>query len=89
MILMTVVVGEADGQAANLIDCRDWTHYQRHLAVTPCCTQSVPTCQRPSVKNDRWHNNRHFREALDSEDLWDRANPEPSPLWGEARKWCD
>jgi hypothetical protein len=80
MILMTVVVGEADGQATNLIDCRDWTHYQRHLAVTPCCTQSVPTCQRrPSRMTDGLIGTP--KTLTNREESWDRENPEVSPLW--------
>jgi hypothetical protein len=74
MILMTVVVGEADGQATNLID------YQRHLAVTHCCTQSVPTCQRPPSRMTDGPIGTP-KTLANSEESWDRENPEVSPLW--------
>ena len=62
MILMTVVVGEADGQATNLIDCREWDALPEPSSGDTLLHAIRAHVSASSVKNDRSHN-RHSKDA--------------------------
>jgi hypothetical protein len=60
MIVMTVVVGEADGRANNLIDCRALPEPSSGDTLLHAIRAHVSAS---SVENDRSHN-RHFKGVL-------------------------